>query len=78
MKTGPEYLSDQELFSQMSKGDLRTLGVGDVGYVKRHAMEGQTAFVLYAADGTVLSIQKSETTAHRSALDSDIDLVAVH
>ncbi len=78
MNNDPERLTDQELFADMSKGDLKDLGLGDVAYVKRYATEGQAAFILYAADGTALSIQKNETSAARTAYNHDLELVAVH
>lgn len=62
----------------MSQADLKNLGVDDVAYVKKHAIEGEDAWVLYAADGTALAVQKDAAAARMSAMHQDLDLVSVH
>lgn len=62
----------------MTQGDLRKLGLQEVGYIKRYQTRGETAFVLHAADGTALAVQNDIDAAHVSADHQDIDVVSVH
>ena len=72
------YILDKELLAAMSERDLGELGVGDVGYVKQRVIDGKTAFVLYAADGTALTAQNDEESAQWNAHYQDLELVTVH
>jgi hypothetical protein len=73
-----QHSSSQEFLLAMSQGDLKELGVGDVGYVRHYIINGQPAFVLHAADGAELAVQESETAVKQSADHQDLNLVTVH
>ncbi|MCE9507238.1 MAG: hypothetical protein K8R48_02835 [Alphaproteobacteria bacterium] len=71
-------LSAQDFFSALSKNDLKDLGVGNVAYIRRHIIDGQATFVLYAADGEQLMAQNSENILQQDACHQDLNLVTVH
>lgn len=73
-----QYLLDKDFFSSMSAGELGKLGVGDVAYVRRHTVNGKTAFILHAADGTALTAQRNEDMLRSDAQEHDLELVTVH
>lgn len=62
----------------MSQADLKNLGMSEVGYVKKYSIDGEPAYVLHAADGTALAVQKDVDAARMSAQYQDLDLVSVH
>lgn len=62
----------------MSQADLKNLGMDDIGYVKKYAIDGEDAWVLHAADGTALAVQKDVDAARVSAQHQDLDIVSVH
>lgn len=62
----------------MSQADLKNLGLSEVGYVKKYSIDGEPAYVLHAADGTALAVQKDVDAARISAQYQDLDLVSVH
>lgn len=62
----------------MSQADLKNLGISEVGYIKQYQVDGRPAFVLHAADGTALAVQKDIDAARVSAEHQDLDLVYVH
>lgn len=65
-------------FMIMTQGDLRKLGLEEVGYIKKYQTRGETAFVLHAADGTALAVQNDVESARISADHQSIDIVSVH
>lgn len=69
--------SDSPLFN-MTAGDLKKLGLNEVGYIKQYMLEGKPAWVLHAADGTAVAVQKDPDAAILSAHHQDLDVVAVH
>ena len=73
-----QQLSELDFFSSISKNDLRGLGVGNVAYLKRYTIEGKRVFVLHAADGAALEVQKTESVLKESAQYQDLNLVTVH
>jgi hypothetical protein len=65
-------------FMIMTQGDLRKLGLEEVGYIKKYQTRGEIAFVLHAADGTALAVQNDAEAARISADHQSIDIVSVH
>lgn len=63
---------------QFSQADLKNLGRGDIGYIKRYNVNGKPAWVVHAADGTALAVQKNAEAARLSAEHQSLGLVAVH
>ena len=68
----------QEAQVSISSADLKTLGKGEVAYIRKYRMKGEPAFVLHAADGTAISVQKDVTGARITAQQQDLDIVPVH
>jgi len=62
----------------LSSADLRALGRDEVGYVRKYDMKSHIAFVLHAADGTAVAVQKNEDAAYMSAQQHGLELVSVH
>ncbi|MBI3440202.1 MAG: hypothetical protein HY052_00055 [Proteobacteria bacterium] len=73
-----QNLSMLDLLSTVSKSDLKGLGLGDVAYIRRHAMNGHRIFVLHAADGGALAMQNNEDSLRHDASFQELDLVTVH
>lgn len=71
-------LPEQTIPFLMTEQDLKKLGLDKVGYVRQYQMEGKMAFVLHAADGTALAVQRTDAAARASAQHKEINLVAVH
>lgn len=72
-------LSAQKDFSFfITPSDLRQIGMDEVAYIKRYDMNGQAAFVVHAADGTAIAVQKDISSALGSAHHQDLDVVALH
>lgn len=65
-------------FMMITQGDLRKLGLEEVGYIKKYQTRGETAFVLHAADGTALAVQNDAEAARTSADHQSIHVVSVH
>lgn len=72
------HMQVQDFFSDVSKSDLKNMGLGDVAYVRRYILRGYKAFVLHAADGTALAVQSSEVAAKQNAYNEDLNLATVH
>jgi hypothetical protein len=62
----------------LTTADLRVLGKNEVAYVREYEVKGQMAFVLHAADGTALAVQKDVTAARVSARNQDLEIVSIH
>lgn len=62
----------------LTPSDLRGLGRDAVAYVRAYEVKGQQAFVLHAADGTALAVQKDELAAHLSARTHALEIVSIH
>jgi hypothetical protein len=62
----------------LSATDLRALGKGQVGYVRCYGQPASPTYVLHAADGTALAVQKDEESAQMSAAHHELNVVLVH
>ncbi len=62
----------------MSEQEFRALGVDEVAYIKSYRVEGGLAWVVHAADGTALAVQKDVAGAIYSAEAQDLGVAAVH
>ncbi len=62
----------------VTPSDLRQIGLNEVAYIKRYDVNGQPAFVVHAADGTAIAVQKDISSALGSAHHQDLDVVALH
>jgi len=71
-------LSENTFPFLMTEQDLKKLGLDEVGYVKKYSVQGKTAWVLHAADGTALAVQSNRDAVRESAEHKEINIVAVH
>lgn len=62
----------------LTAADLRSLGKDEVAYVRSYEVKGRLAFVLHAADGTALSVQRDEAGAEYSARAQALEIISVH
>ncbi len=58
--------------------DLKKLGLDEVAYLKAYKDKGGVSWVLHAADGTALAVQKDAAAAVASARHQDLNLVTLH
>lgn len=71
-------LSVEDFLSNVSKSDLKTLGLGDVAYLRHHVIRGHRIFVLHAADGSALTVRDNENLVREDAGSQGLDLITVH
>ncbi len=62
----------------LTLSDFKTLGRNEFAYVRQYQVNGQHAFVLHAADGTALAVQKEAANAILSAQTQNLEIVSVH
>jgi hypothetical protein len=68
----------KEMAVGMSSGDLKKLGLEEVAYIKKYKMDDGSAWVVHAADGTALAVQKTPDAAILSAQYQELDIVSLH
>lgn len=71
-------LGDDFLSFIMSEGDLKSLGMGDVAYIRRHNIKGREVFILHAADGEALDVGEHEEETFKIADTYELNLVSLH
>ncbi|QQG36235.1 MAG: DUF1150 family protein [Micavibrio aeruginosavorus] len=62
----------------LSAQDFLAYGLAQIAYVRPIRVEGQVAWALHAADGTVLTIQNQAGVAAVLARQNDLDPVSLH
>jgi hypothetical protein len=62
----------------LTPSDLKALGKDQVAYVKKYRVKNHIAFVLHAADGTAIAVQKNAAAAHLSAQHQELSVVSLH
>ena len=68
-----------EQIRQMSQGDLATLGLEGIAYIRpMTTAKGVEAFAITAADGTRLAIAATEAQAIAAIREHELELVSVH
>jgi len=78
MEDNDANLSDGTLSAGMSENAFALWGVEDVAYVKRIALNGQTAWAIYSADGSALGAAEDRDLAFATVLQADRNPVSVH
>ena len=79
MNKSEKALLEQDFLSLiMSEGDLKTLGVGDVAYIKKYLIKGREVYVLHAADGSAVDVEENEAEVLKSANKYELNLVSLH
>lgn len=59
-------------------GDLRTFGLGELAYVRRIVIQGQTLYSVHGADGSTLAVLDTQDTAKISIRNNDMVAVSIH
>ena len=62
----------------ISASDFAALGIQAFAYVKPTIHEGQPAFAIHAADGTLVAMTATRIAAEALVRSNDLDLVSVH
>lgn len=62
----------------ISSQDFRSLGFGQIAYIKPVNIMNRQAFALHAADGTALTLTDTSESAVALALQNDLDPVTLH
>ena len=63
---------------QMTRSQLRRLGMPRLVYLRCGTVDGQTAFAIHAADGTAMAVVEDLEVAMELASESNMLFVAVH
>jgi hypothetical protein len=63
---------------QMTQSQLRCLGVPSMVYLRAGTADGQTAYGIYAADGTAVAVVDDVELAVELAAEQGLIFVAVH
>ncbi len=72
MNNDPQATALRQLL--ITQGDLRSLGQGEVGYIRQYAQDGETAFVLHGADGRAVSVHQTLDGARQDAWEKSLNL----
>ena len=62
----------------LSTRDMAALGVQDIAYVKPVLHQGQPAFAVHAADGTLVAMTATRLAADVLVRNNDLEPVSVH
>ncbi len=62
----------------MSKRELAILGLQDLAYVTQVVVDGKHAYLIYAADGTIIDVTDDRDLAFAAARQHDLEPVSVH
>lgn len=62
----------------MTDQEFKAFGLDEVAYIKAYPVKDGTAWVVHAADGTALAVQKDASAAVDSAHAQDLGVATVH
>jgi hypothetical protein len=62
----------------ISTQDLAALGMQDIAYVKPARHQGEPAFAVHAADGTLVAMTATRIAAELLVRNSELEPVSVH
>ncbi|HSD33900.1 MAG TPA: DUF1150 family protein [Alphaproteobacteria bacterium] len=62
----------------LSSSDLAALGIQAFAYVKPILHQGEPAYAVHAADGTLVAMTSSRLAAEALVRESDLEPVSVH
>jgi hypothetical protein len=71
------YQIDQKL-RQISPQEFALLGMQDVAYIRRVAVNDEVGFAIHAADGTEVAVLPSRDLAFATVRQHDLEPVSVH
>ena len=63
---------------KISTRDFAALGIEAFAYVKPTMHEGQPAFAIHAADGTLVAMTATRLAAEVLVRNNDLELVSIH
>lgn len=67
-----------EKLKSISTGDLATLGMNQVVYLRQQVANGQVFWSIHAADGTEMARLADRPTALAACLQHELEPVSVH
>ncbi len=62
----------------MSERELAILGLNDLAYVTQVIVDGRHAYLIHAADGTIIDVTDDRDLAFAAARQHDLEPVSVH
>ena len=62
----------------MSERELAILGLNDLAYVSQVVVDGRHAYLIHAADGTIIDVTDDRDLAFVAARQHDLEPVSVH
>ena len=65
-------------YRRISSQDFAALGIQSLAYVKPVLHEGEPAFAVHAADGTLVAMTASRIAAELLVRNSELEAVSVH
>jgi hypothetical protein len=65
-------------FRNISAQDLAVLGMQNVAYLKPVIHQGEPAFAIHAADGTLVAMTASRVAAELLVRNNELEPVSVH
>ena len=76
-------LNDSNAFARhalkgLSHDDFLNFGMQDIAYTRAVEIEGQAAFAIHAADGTLLSVVESAQDANMLLEQNDLEPTLLH
>jgi hypothetical protein len=78
MKVGEREMNQTVDYRNISSQDLAALGIQNIAYVKPILHEGEPAFAVHAADGTLVATTSTRIAAEVLVRNSDLEPVSVH
>ncbi len=78
MNTIASKASTADILRNLSVQDFKEFGTDFVAYVRPVTVENRSAFGLYGADGSLLSLQETGDKAILLARDNGLEPVVVH
>ena len=62
----------------MSERELAILGLNDLAYVSQVVVDGRHAYLIHAADGTIIDVTDDRDLAFAAARRYDLEPLSVH
>ena len=70
--------SSSTAWEPLSANDFASIGMGTVAYIRTVVLDGQTAFVIHAADGSQITTMAERNAAIGVVLQNDLELAPLH
>ena len=76
--TPAKSTSSHTTWEQLSSRDFASIGMGNVAYIRTVKLDGQTAYVIHAADGSQITAMANHEAAVGVILQNDLELAPLH